>query len=134
MVTIFGMSEIGPWTLTVPVAKSSDTVLRMQARHSKSEKIAEDIDRSVQEIIDKVYEVVTVHIWNNGEAIEKTVDLLLEKETLTGDEFRAILGVFTDGNDKIGKIQGKQMVGVQKSRVLHQRTILVQLFRNKHVL
>ncbi|KAI4339581.1 hypothetical protein MLD38_024506 [Melastoma candidum] len=103
MVTMFGMSEIGPWTLIEPMAQSSDVVLRMLARNSMSEKLAEDIDRSVKEIIDKAYEVAKAHIRNNREAIDKIVDVLLEKETLTGDEFRAILGEFTDVNYKTGK-------------------------------
>ncbi|WJX52493.1 ATP-dependent zinc metalloprotease FTSH 6, chloroplastic [Trifolium repens] len=40
MVTMYGMSEIGPWTLTDPTTQSSDVVLRMLARNSMSEKLA----------------------------------------------------------------------------------------------
>lgn len=96
MVTRFGMSEIGPWSLTDPAAQSSDVVLRMLARKSMSEKLAEDIDASVRHIIESAYEVAKNHIRNNREAMDKLVDLLLEKETLTGDEFSAILAEFTD--------------------------------------
>ena len=96
MVTMFGMSEIGPWALTDPVLQSSDVVLRMLARNSMSEKLAEDIDSSVRDIIESAYEIAKNHIRNNREAIDKLVDVLLEKETLTGDEFRAILSEFTD--------------------------------------
>ncbi|GAU14155.1 hypothetical protein TSUD_169810 [Trifolium subterraneum] len=46
MVTMYGMSEIGPWTLTDPTTQTSDVVLRMLARNSMSEKLAEDIDNS----------------------------------------------------------------------------------------
>ncbi|XP_030954247.1 ATP-dependent zinc metalloprotease FTSH 6, chloroplastic [Quercus lobata] len=96
MVTMFGMSEIGPWALTDPVLQSSDAVLRMLARNSMSEKLAEDIDSSVRDIIESAYEIAKNHIRNSREAIDKLVDVLLEKETLTGDEFRAILSEFTD--------------------------------------
>ncbi|XP_050271581.1 ATP-dependent zinc metalloprotease FTSH 6, chloroplastic [Quercus robur] len=96
MVTMFGMSEIGPWALTDPVLQSSDVVLRMLARNSMSEKLAEDIDSSVRDIIESAYEIAKNHIRNSREAIDKLVDVLLEKETLTGDEFRAILSEFTD--------------------------------------
>ena len=62
----------------------------MLARNSMSEKLAEDIDPSVLTIIDSMYEIAKTHIQNNREAMDKLVDVLLEKKTLTGDEFRAI--------------------------------------------
>ncbi|OMP09999.1 Peptidase M41 [Corchorus olitorius] len=96
MVTMFGMSEIGPWALTDPMAQSSDVVLRMLARNNMSEKLAEDIDSSVKKIIESAYEVAKNHTRNNRDAIDKLVEVLLEKETLTGDEFRAILSEFVD--------------------------------------
>lgn len=96
MVTMFGMSEIGPWALIDPAVQSSDVVLRMLARNSMSEKLAEDIDSSVRYIIDSAYEIAKSHVRNNREAIDKLVEVLLEKETLTGDEFKAILSEFTD--------------------------------------
>nr|GEV08727.1 ATP-dependent zinc metalloprotease FTSH 6, chloroplastic [Tanacetum cinerariifolium] len=96
MVTRFGMSEIGPWSLIDPAVQSSDLVLRMLARNSMSEKLAEDIDTSVKSIIEKAYEIAKSHIRNNRDAIDTLVDVLLEKETITGDEFRAILAEFSD--------------------------------------
>ncbi|PPR94097.1 hypothetical protein GOBAR_AA26580 [Gossypium barbadense] len=96
MVTKFGMSEIGPWALTDPAVQSSDVVLRMLARNSMSEKLAEDIDSSVKKITETAYEIAKNHIRNNREAIDKLVEVLLEKETLTGYEFRAILSEFVD--------------------------------------
>ncbi|XP_028759792.1 ATP-dependent zinc metalloprotease FTSH 6, chloroplastic-like [Neltuma alba] len=95
MVTTYGMSEIGPWTLIDPSVRSGDVVLRMMARNSMSEKLAEDIDQCVKRIIETAYEIAKNHIRNNREAIDKLVDVLMEKETLTGDEFRAILSEFT---------------------------------------
>ncbi|KAJ4813971.1 ATP-dependent zinc metalloprotease FtsH [Rhynchospora pubera] len=96
MVTRFGMSEIGPLALTDPTAQTSDVVMRMLARNSMSEKLAEDIDRSVKQIIDKAYDIAKNHIRNNREAIDQLVDILLEKETLSGDEFRSILSEYTN--------------------------------------
>lgn len=96
MVTRFGMSEIGPWSLYDPAVHSRDVVLRMLARNSMSEKLAEDIDKSVKSIIEKAYEIAKSHIKKNRDAIDILVDMLLEKETLTGDEFRATLAEFSD--------------------------------------
>ena len=48
MVTTFGMSEIGPWSLMDASAQSGDVFMRMMARNSMSEKLAEDIDAAVK--------------------------------------------------------------------------------------
>ncbi|RLN12226.1 hypothetical protein C2845_PM09G08440 [Panicum miliaceum] len=101
MVTTFGMSEIGPWALVEPAAQSGDVVLRMLARNSMSEKLAADIDGAVKHIIDQAYEVAKEHVRRNRAAIDQLVDVLMEKETLSGDEFRAILSEYVD----IGKEQ-----------------------------
>lgn len=111
MVTMFGMSEIGPWALIDPAVQSGDVVLRMLARNSMSEKLAEDIDNSMRQIIETAYEVAKNHIRNNRDAIDKLVDVLLEKETLTGDEFRAILSEFTDiSSIKIDRTTVREMI------------------------
>lgn len=96
MVTRFGMSEIGPWALIDPEVQNSDVILRMLARNSMSEKLAEDIDRSVKQIIDKAYEIAKNHIRNNRDAIDQLVEILQEREILSGDEFRSILSEYTD--------------------------------------
>ncbi|EXB31964.1 ATP-dependent zinc metalloprotease FTSH 6 [Morus notabilis] len=111
MVTMFGMSEIGPWALMDPVVQSGDMVLRMLARNSISEKLAEDIDSAVRRIVGNAYEIAKNHIRNNREAIDKLVEVLQEKETLTGDEFRAILSEFTETTPiKVNKIPVRQMI------------------------
>ncbi|KAL9384907.1 hypothetical protein Peur_021917 [Populus x canadensis] len=96
MVTTFGMSEIGPWSLMDASAQSADVFMRMMARNSMSEKLAEDIDAAVKRISDGAYEIALSHIRSNREAIDKIVEVLLEKETMTGDEFRAILSEFVE--------------------------------------
>jgi cell division protease FtsH len=78
MVTAFGMSEMGPWALIEPAAQSGDVVLRMLAWNSMSENLAAEID-------DQAYDVR-----RNRAAIYQLVDVVMETETLTGDEFRAI--------------------------------------------
>ncbi|XP_054802635.1 ATP-dependent zinc metalloprotease FTSH 2, chloroplastic [Prosopis cineraria] len=96
MVTTFGMSEIGPWSLMDASAQSADVIMRMMARNSMSEKLAEDIDAAVKRLSDEAYEIALSHIRNNREAIDKIVEVLLEKETMSGDEFRALLSEFVE--------------------------------------
>lgn len=96
MVTVFGMSDIGPWSLMDPSANSGDVIMRMMSRNSMSERLAEDIDAAVKRISDDAYEVALKHIMDNREAMDRIVEVLVEKETLSGDEFRAILAEFTE--------------------------------------
>ncbi|KAE9610609.1 putative ATPase, AAA-type, core, peptidase, FtsH [Lupinus albus] len=95
MVVTFGMSDIGPWSL-MDASQSGDVIMRMMARNSMSEKLAEDIDAAVKRLSDEAYEIALTHIRNNREAIDKIVEILVEKETLTGDEFRALLSEFVE--------------------------------------
>jgi len=39
MVTAFGMSDIGPWSLMDQAGQSGDVIMRMMARNSMSEKL-----------------------------------------------------------------------------------------------
>ncbi|KAL3848725.1 hypothetical protein ACJIZ3_010607 [Penstemon smallii] len=95
MVVTFGMSDIGPWSL-MDAAQSGDVFMRMMARNSMSERLAEDIDTAIKRISDTAYEIALTHIRNNREAMDKIVEVLIEKETMTGDEFRAILSEFVE--------------------------------------
>lgn len=96
MVVTFGMSEIGPWSLMDGSGQSQDVIMRMMARNSMSEKLAEDIDTAIKKLSDSAYEIALTHIRNNREAMDKIVEVLIEKETMSGDEFRAILSEFAE--------------------------------------
>eukprot|EP00850_Spirogloea_muscicola_P009306 SM000052S17698 [mRNA] locus=s52:102322:106085:- [translate_table: standard] len=96
MVTVFGMSDIGPWALMDPSAQSGDMIMRMLARNSMSEKLAYDIDVAVKALSDQAYEIALQHIRDSRQAMDKIVEVLLEKETLSGEEFRALLSEFVD--------------------------------------
>ncbi|GMH07839.1 hypothetical protein Nepgr_009679 [Nepenthes gracilis] len=80
MVTMFGMSEIGPWALIDPAVQQGDFVMRLLARNNMSEKLAEDIDQSVRNIIDRAYAIAKQHVRNNREAIDELVDVLLREK------------------------------------------------------
>lgn len=95
MVITYGMSGIGPWSLVDPSAMSGDVVMRMMARNSMSEELQQQIDDSVREIAAKAYSVALKHIQDNREAMDAIVAVLLEKETLTGEEFRKMLSQYT---------------------------------------
>lgn len=95
MVVTFGMSDIGPWSL-MDAAQSGDVIMRMMARNSMSEKLALDIDSAIKLLSDQAYEIALQQVRENRVAMDKIVEVLLEKETLSGDEFRAILSEYTE--------------------------------------
>mmetsp|Transcript_2194 Transcript_2194/g.7849 ORF Transcript_2194/g.7849 Transcript_2194/m.7849 type:complete len:700 (+) Transcript_2194:173-2272(+) len=94
MVTVFGMSDIGPWALEDQAAQSGDVIMRMMARNSMSEKLAAQIDEEVMKLSNDAYEIAKRQISENREAIDKVVEELIEVETMTGDRFREILSEY----------------------------------------
>jgi cell division protease FtsH len=95
MVVNYGFSDIGPWSLLDPSAQSGDMVMRMMARNSVSESLQRRIDDAVRGIAADAYEVALEQIRANRAAIDEVVDVLIEKETISGDEFRSLLAKYT---------------------------------------
>jgi cell division protease FtsH len=56
-----------------------------------SEKVAEEIDEEVRQIIDKAYHTAKTLLTDNRDRLEKLVQILLEEETIEGDPLIAIL-------------------------------------------
>ncbi len=99
MVTRFGMSDIGPISLET---QSSEVFLGRDwlTRSDYSEEIASRVDAQVRSIVDHCYMEAKRIVRENRTAIDRLVDLLVEKETIDGDEFRQILAEYTMIPDK----------------------------------
>ena len=90
MVINFGMSDIGPWSLMDPSAMSGDVIMRMMARNSMSENLQHRIDDAVKKISIEAYDVAVKQILDNREAIDRITEVLIEKETITGETLRLL--------------------------------------------
>merc|ERR1712078_339975 len=66
-----------------------------ESRNNTSEKLLEQIDDAVKKVSDEAYATALKQISDNREAMDKVVEILCEKETMSGDEFRAILAEYT---------------------------------------
>jgi cell division protease FtsH len=99
MVTRFGMSNIGPLALE---NQSSDPFLgrTMGSSSEYSEEIASRIDMQIRSIIQHCHNETVQIIKENRIVIDKLVDLLIEKETISGEEFREIVAEFTSVPEK----------------------------------
>jgi cell division protease FtsH len=63
-------------------------------RSEYSEKVATRIDEQVRSIVEHCHDISRQIIRDNREVIDRTVDLLIEKETIDGTEFRQIVAEY----------------------------------------
>ncbi len=90
MVTKFGMSDLGPLALE---GDSEPVFLRNDwSKNSEySEQIASLIDDRVRGIVLKCYEQAQKIISDNRQLVDRLVDILIDQETIEGEEFRKIV-------------------------------------------
>jgi cell division protease FtsH len=70
------------------------------ARSEYSEEIAARIDGAVRSIVEHCYNQARQLMRENRTAIDRLVDLLIEKETIEGEEFRQIVAEYTNVPEK----------------------------------
>ncbi|KAM3093277.1 ATP-dependent zinc metalloprotease FtsH2 [Phormidesmis sp. 146-35] len=99
MVTRFGMSDLGPVSLE---SQQGEVFLGRDwtARSEYSEEIAARIDAQVRMIVEHCYDDARRIMRENREVIDRLVDLLIEKETIDGDEFRQIVAEYANVPEK----------------------------------
>ncbi|MGD1874012.1 MAG: ATP-dependent zinc metalloprotease FtsH2 [Mastigocoleus sp.] len=99
MVTRFGMSDLGPLSLE---SQSGEVFLGRDwmSRSEYSESIAARIDAQVKAIADECYQNALKITRENRTLMDRIVDLLIEKETIDGDEFRQIVSEYVEVPDK----------------------------------
>ena len=69
-------------------------------RNEVSDSISKQIDESVRVMVKECYKETYSIVSKNREAMDKIVDLLIEKETLDGEEFVNILSEYTSIPEK----------------------------------
>jgi cell division protease FtsH len=99
MVTRFGMSDLGPMSLE---SQEGEVFLGggLMTRSEYSEEVASRIDEQVRVIVEHCHEDARRLIRENRVVIDRLVDLLIEKETIDGAEFRQIVAEYTDVPEK----------------------------------
>jgi cell division protease FtsH len=93
MVTRFGMSDIGQFSLD---SGSQEVFLGrdLMTRSDGSDALASRIDDAVRAIVQSCYAETLKLVSAHRDCMDRVVELLIEKETLNGDEFRAIVSEF----------------------------------------
>ncbi|MBI5152106.1 ATP-dependent metallopeptidase FtsH/Yme1/Tma family protein [Candidatus Peregrinibacteria bacterium] len=91
MVTEYGMSDLGPITFGEP---NKEIFLGRDFGHMRnySEEIASKIDGEVKKIVEKAYETAKTIVAENKDLIKKIAKNLINKETITREEFLTYFG------------------------------------------
>ncbi len=99
MVTRFGMSDLGPMSLE---AGNQEVFLGrdLMTRSDVSDAIAHKIDEAVRSIVQSCYTDTVRLVAEHRPCMDRLVELLIEKESLDGDEFRLIVSEFATIPDK----------------------------------
>ena len=99
MVTRFGMSDLGQCSLE---AGNQEVFLGrdLMTRSDGSDATAARVDASVRKIVQTCYEDTVKLVAEHRACMDRVVELLIEKESLDGDEFRAIVSEFTTVPEK----------------------------------
>ncbi|MGB7440914.1 MAG: ATP-dependent zinc metalloprotease FtsH [Coleofasciculaceae cyanobacterium] len=102
MVTRFGMSDLGPMSLE---DQGSEVFLGsgLVSKSEYSEEVATRIDAQVRTIVQHCHEHARQLIRENRVIADQLVDLLIEKETIEGEEFRQIMSEYQQS-------EGEQLV------------------------
>ncbi|HQP00592.1 MAG TPA: ATP-dependent zinc metalloprotease FtsH, partial [Caldisericia bacterium] len=91
MVTEFGMSDkLGPLTF----GRKTEFVFLgrdIASERDYSEQVAYEIDKEVRKTIEDCFERAKNILKENSEGVKKVVEILIEKETIEGDELKKIL-------------------------------------------
>ncbi|ALF56068.1 cell division protein FtsH [Nostoc piscinale CENA21] len=93
MVTQYGMSEIGQFCLEAP---NNEVFLGRDWMNKSeySEEIAAQIDRKVREIVNQSYDTAKRLIQENRTLVDHLVEILIEQETIEGEQFRQIVAEY----------------------------------------
>lgn len=99
MVTRFGMSDLGPMSLET---QQGEVFLGrdLMTRSEYSDEIASRIDAQVRSIVEHCHDEAKRIIRENRIVIDRLVDLLIEKESMDGEELRRIVAEYTTVPEK----------------------------------
>ena len=103
MVTLYGMSELGPVALESPgneVFLGRDWMDRAEYSLEKGN----EIDRHVRAIAQRCFQQARTLISENRALVDRLVDMLVEHETIEGEQFRQLVAEFTQNKAENQKL------------------------------
>jgi len=95
MVSMYGMSEVAGLMV---LEKQQNRFMPGVSTKDYSDKMAENLDQYIKEMLDERYKCVIATLETYGDAIEKIVKELFENETIEGKTVRKIIKDFEEKN------------------------------------
>lgn len=99
MVTLYGMSDLGPVALESMDNSQVFLGRNLMPRSEYSEAMANQIDQQVRAIANHCLETARQILRDNRSLMDRLVDVLLEMETMDGDTFRKIVDDYLPSDD-----------------------------------
>ncbi|MEL6786606.1 MAG: ATP-dependent zinc metalloprotease FtsH2 [Cyanobacteria bacterium J06607_15] len=100
MVTVYGMSDLGPIALGGGQGDQVFLGAGLTSRAEYSEEVASRIDDQVRQIAEHGHQLARKIVRENREVIDRLVDLLIEKETIDGEELKQIVSEYAEVPEK----------------------------------
>ena len=100
MVTIYGMSDLGPIALGGGQGNQVFLGAGLTSRAEYSEEVASRIDDQVRQIAEHGHQLARKIVRENRDVIDRLVDLLIEKETIDGEELKQIVSEYAEVPEK----------------------------------
>jgi cell division protease FtsH len=100
MVTIYGMSDLGPIALESGGGEVFLGRDLMNQSSECSEEMATKIDRQIREIVFRCHADARRLIKENRPLVDRLAEVLLDQETIEGDQFRQLVAEYADLPEK----------------------------------
>ena len=120
MVTEFGMSRtLGPRAF----GKKDELIFlgrEINEQRNYSDEVAYQIDQEIQELIDAAHERARVIVEGNADKLQAIADLLLQEETIEGDELESLFETPRPRPDLVGPPSGRPRRGAEAASAVEQ--------------
>ncbi|MBD2026541.1 ATP-dependent zinc metalloprotease FtsH [Leptolyngbya sp. FACHB-711] len=99
MVTRYGMSDLGPFALE---SHNQEVFLGrdLMSRSEYSDEVATRVDHQVRDIATRCYAEACRILRDHRELLDRIVDMLLEQETIDGEQFRKLVAQYVELPEK----------------------------------
>jgi len=113
MAGIYGMSDVAGLMV---LSKQRNTFLGGGSVNEYSEKMSEELDAYIKNLLDERYKVVIERLNEYKDCIESIVVSLREYESIDGDELRKIISEFEIENNMTSKMRQKKTVVKEETK------------------
>lgn len=96
MASIYGMTEVAGLMV---ISRQNNTFLGGSSSNDCSDKMAEELDSFIRNMLDERYKIVIAKLEEYKECIESIVESLNKNETIDGDQLRDIIHAYEEQNN-----------------------------------